>query len=1637
MTILSLVRRSAIIKEVTIGLLLVALFCSALPTAHAEPPSWWSTRGVINPQREADDFAVLNHGQLKKLAAEAIEEMNVRLPNGAGVLLNALLQGWRNQTASADDYSTVNLGQLKKVVAPIYARLISEEIAHQLPWANSPNPADDFAAVNIGQAKMVFNFAIMMVRLPENWRDHPAMVTPGDMDADGLSDAWETANGLSVGWDDSGFDYDFDGLSNRQEQLNGLNPNSHDEFGVRFYFRWRHGEAWAEGFGPLTENPQDQPAMLFATKTITLLDEVTDTRTTSTNSSFGDSEWSSQSQESIDYEFTYTLTEAMKGTIWTSSTGEERDPVHQTYSTLTASISFAHGLASSSEEHSSVDSGSYTIGEDHYYFRSYYLGGQDSWNQEGDGPIGIDSTTFLYTKSGHDNRYWHGQYWRTGLGAYQDPYVNSNEQTLNFESAPGFSSYYVEKSDWETYETAAFSETTQDYHADSGAKVGSYSYTVELSDPIFFEDVITAFEEDLEDAEWSEWVYAETPDQMRMIDAYFTATNGGSSMYAVTWVAEYYVEFVTPSGGPLIGVEPASLSWMEVTTPYDGSKVRLDSQSAVLQPGQRTQVYKLDPTSFVSAGGAFMNLAWLGTEGYADPLGRAPVRLSNPSPVVNVQQMEMSSVYRSDEGALLGRLRVKGTVTSELCDTLPGETGVIRHVGVFMNHNSSPDAVIPLKVTKQPVDTPDLSDGDRPFPYLGEFDVELEDVPVTEGVNNIRVVAADSVYVDEGHSEWSTTVTPLFPPPVGGGGGEDPPPGPPVVPSSLDFTLSSPVLNSENQDTLTLRGKWRGRTVQQVSLAETGPDTRQFHSADGLLRVNLHLDGNLSQEVGDRFAVTVADDVSGPVEIHFNVTETGANTGRFVAGEAAALLGGQPGGGGQNGVGDGESEEQDENEGEDAESQAYAYSVGAVVSVSQSLGGAFHPVRIYGYGFPNDTEVTIGSGENAISGTLKVGDPNTGGIAVVYHKNVDAHMIMTQRPGLTVDTFQKALPPGITADLWEHYEFGTGYIMGFKDGATEMVTGSLESGLGVAKSVANMHWAQAWSVKIVVKSALGMDTEEDVMIHQHFVDTATGPAQEMIAWIALAHKSLFHFIGQQNAIEFALIKGYLTDDERMMSAAAAEKAQLYALVYVVGAELLAYSMHALANKSPHEKGKVYGRIMFEIIVAALEIAAAFVPGGQAAAATKLSRLAKLQKLKILEKVLGNGKSILNSPDYPELADVLTRMRRLLFRMRTTKMCFVAGTLVLTSNGLLPIEQVHAGETVWARDEFTRVEGWRPVLQTFVTHPTELWHVSIDANADGIEDEAISGTGEHPFWVEEREEFVPARELQAGWHLSLADSKAPPVCIVRLERERAPPGQLFTTYNFEVDEFHTYFVGRSGVWVHNFSAKFCEEFFSLIEAIRERLGIAENAVFTKRFRLLEEAWKHERQAGRIVSAVDGNQAMHVSQMEEFADYAGKFPAHTQDNPVGELASFKKQKSLRESQAAGGKFGAGGYEIHHTSERRISEAVGLPPGVWDDSPGIALPARPGTSQFDAVAYKQKFGHDPIYHQGMGGIKGEIDKIMTGMQGELVTDVAKQALLNTVRDLYTRPPYDKVNMWPVTRDWLRKQLTAAGKNPDIVPQ
>ena len=57
-------------------------------------------------------------------------------------------------------------------------------------------------------------------------------------------------------------------------------------------------------------------------------------------------------------------------------------------------------------------------------------------------------------------------------------------------------------------------------------------------------------------------------------------------------------------------------------------------------------------------------------------------------------------------------------------------------------------------------------------------------------------------------------------------------------------------------------------------------------------------------------------------------------------------------------------------------------------------------------------------------------------------------------------------------------------------------------------------------------------------------------------------------------------------------------------------------------------------------------------------------------------------------------------------------------------------------------------------------------------------------------------FVPAAMLAIG--NSIVTRAGPSLAVSSIAKQDQPQ----TVYNFEVEQFHTYFVGKSGLWVHN-------------------------------------------------------------------------------------------------------------------------------------------------------------------------------------------------------------------------------------------
>ena len=135
-------------------------------------------------------------------------------------------------------------------------------------------------------------------------------------------------------------------------------------------------------------------------------------------------------------------------------------------------------------------------------------------------------------------------------------------------------------------------------------------------------------------------------------------------------------------------------------------------------------------------------------------------------------------------------------------------------------------------------------------------------------------------------------------------------------------------------------------------------------------------------------------------------------------------------------------------------------------------------------------------------------------------------------------------------------------------------------------------------------------------------------------------------------------------------------------------------------------------------------------------------------------------------------------------------CFIAGTLVATETGYVTIENIKVGDLVWAHDPETGETALKPVVQTFRNETTEWIHVTVNG-------ETLTCTPEHPFYVPEKG-WTSAIDLRAGDILVMLNGEYVVVEQVQHELLESPE----TTYNFEVEDYHTYYVGEKSVLVHN-------------------------------------------------------------------------------------------------------------------------------------------------------------------------------------------------------------------------------------------
>ncbi len=136
--------------------------------------------------------------------------------------------------------------------------------------------------------------------------------------------------------------------------------------------------------------------------------------------------------------------------------------------------------------------------------------------------------------------------------------------------------------------------------------------------------------------------------------------------------------------------------------------------------------------------------------------------------------------------------------------------------------------------------------------------------------------------------------------------------------------------------------------------------------------------------------------------------------------------------------------------------------------------------------------------------------------------------------------------------------------------------------------------------------------------------------------------------------------------------------------------------------------------------------------------------------------------------------------------RVSGECFVAGTLISTQRGMRAVEQVEVGDMALSRNASTGELCWKPVIARTTRPPEPTLKLSVD-------DSQLQCTTGHLLWVSGKG-WTKASQIKEG---DLLHTAADPAVVTKVIKANVAP-----TFNLEIAENHTYFVGTSRVLSHD-------------------------------------------------------------------------------------------------------------------------------------------------------------------------------------------------------------------------------------------
>ncbi|WFR56235.1 polymorphic toxin-type HINT domain-containing protein [Anaerocolumna sp. AGMB13025] len=135
-------------------------------------------------------------------------------------------------------------------------------------------------------------------------------------------------------------------------------------------------------------------------------------------------------------------------------------------------------------------------------------------------------------------------------------------------------------------------------------------------------------------------------------------------------------------------------------------------------------------------------------------------------------------------------------------------------------------------------------------------------------------------------------------------------------------------------------------------------------------------------------------------------------------------------------------------------------------------------------------------------------------------------------------------------------------------------------------------------------------------------------------------------------------------------------------------------------------------------------------------------------------------------------------------------CFVEGTLILTEGMSKKIEDIKVGDLVWSESIETGKSGFKKVIELFRHNQDYFIYIHIVGNV-------IKTTADHPFWVQGKG-WILAGNLQVCDLLKNNHGDIEAINFIEIVKLQEP----VIVYNFEVEDWHTYFVSENNILVHN-------------------------------------------------------------------------------------------------------------------------------------------------------------------------------------------------------------------------------------------